>query len=86
MEFCVAIALLEREVGLSQFTDSRVLEPKVQEMIKKLKFYVRPDSKSPESGANLSEKVTVVMKDGRGFSMQVDEAKGHAKILLRQRP
>lgn len=76
MQFCLAIALLERKVALSQFTDKKVQSPKVQEMIRKVNFYVRPDLQNFENAGNHSATVTVVMRDGKKYEKQVDEAKG----------
>lgn len=84
MEFCLAIALLERKVDLSQFTDRKVQDARVQEMIKKVSFYIRPDLKSIESSGNPSATVTVVMKDGKKFEKRVDEAKGSPENPLSQ--
>src|ERR1700732_3081376 len=42
MEFCVAVLVLERKAVLSQFTDEFVRRPEVQEMIRRINFYVDP--------------------------------------------
>jgi 2-methylcitrate dehydratase PrpD len=76
MEFCLAIALLERKVGLSQFTDGKVQDPKVQRIIEKVSFYIREDLTTIENSGNPSTTVKILTKDGREFSKTVDEAKG----------
>ncbi len=76
MEFCLAIALLDRKAELSQFTDARVRDPKVQQFIKKVTFFVRPDLKTVENSGNPSASVKVVTKAGKEFVKRVDEAKG----------
>lgn len=45
IEFCMAVALLDGEVGLRQFTNEKEQDPKVQELIKKVK-YRHPESMS----------------------------------------
>jgi len=76
LEFCVALALLERKVELSQFKDRKVQDPKIQEMIKKVSFSIRPDLNNIENSGNPSTTVKVLMKDGREFTKTVDEARG----------
>ncbi|HEX4646990.1 MAG TPA: MmgE/PrpD family protein, partial [Verrucomicrobiae bacterium] len=46
MEFCLAILLLERKAGLSQFTDKIVQSSDVQGMMRKVNFYVDPEAES----------------------------------------
>ncbi|MBI5969408.1 MAG: MmgE/PrpD family protein, partial [Deltaproteobacteria bacterium] len=76
MEFCLALALLERKVELSQFKDKKVQDPKIQEMIKKVTFSIRPDLNTIENSGNPSTTVRILVKDGRELVKTVDEAKG----------
>lgn len=76
IEFCVALALLERRVELSQFRDEKVKDPRLQEVIKKVSFMVRPDLDNIENSGNPSTTVKILLKDGREISQTVDEAKG----------
>jgi len=76
IQFCLALALLERQVALLHFKDEKVLEPAIQELIKKVTFSVRPDLTTIENSGNPSTSVKVLLKDGREFSKTVDEAKG----------
>jgi 2-methylcitrate dehydratase PrpD len=46
MEFCLAILLLEHKAGLGQFSDKVVQRPDVQEMIRRINFYVDPEAES----------------------------------------
>jgi 2-methylcitrate dehydratase PrpD len=46
MEFCMAILLLERKAGLSQFSDTVVRRADVQAMMRKVNFYVDPEAES----------------------------------------
>jgi 2-methylcitrate dehydratase PrpD len=43
LEFCVAVALLDREVNLEKFTDEKVNRPEVQALIQKVKQFVTKD-------------------------------------------
>jgi 2-methylcitrate dehydratase PrpD len=76
MEFCVALALLERKVALPYFKDQKVQDPRIQEMIRKVTFSIRPDLNTLENSGNPSTTVKVLLKDGREFTQTVDEAKG----------
>jgi 2-methylcitrate dehydratase PrpD len=46
MEFCLAILLLEHKAGLGQFSDKVAQRPDVQEMIRRINFYVDPEAES----------------------------------------
>jgi 2-methylcitrate dehydratase PrpD len=46
MEFCMAILLIERKAGLSQFSDAVVQRPDVQNMIAKVRYYVDPEAEN----------------------------------------
>ena len=76
IEFCTALALLERKVELPHFKDRKVQDPKIQEMIKKVTFSIRPDLNTLENSGNPSTTVKILMKDGREFTKTVDEARG----------
>jgi len=71
MQYCMAIALLDGEVGLRQFSDEKVLDPKAQELLKRVE-YVHPDGLTPLH----PEVVTIKLKDGRELCHEVAIAKG----------
>ena len=75
MQYCMAIALLDGEVGLRQFTDERVLEPKAQQLLKRVHF-VHPQVVAPEEILSMPEAVTIRLRDGRELSHEVLVAKG----------
>lgn len=75
MEFCIAVLLLERRAVLGQFTDNYVRRPEVQEMIRRVNFYVDPVAE--KAGFDkMTSLVTVYLKDGRTLKDQADFAKG----------
>jgi 2-methylcitrate dehydratase PrpD len=75
MEFCIAVLLLERRAVLSQFTDTYVRRSEVQEMIRRVNFYVDPVAE--KAGFDkMTSLVTVHLKDGRTLKDQADFAKG----------
>ena len=75
MEFCMAILLLEHKAGLGQFSDQVVQHPDVQEMIRKINFYVDPEAESAGF-----DKMTSILKihlmDGRTITGRADFGKG----------
>ncbi len=76
MEFCMALALLERQVALPLFQNRVVQDPRIQELLRKVTFSIRPDLNNLENSGNPSTTVKVLLKNGKDFSRTVDEAKG----------
>lgn len=75
MEYCISVLLLEPRVGLGQFTDGAVRRANVQEMIRRVNFYVDPVAE--QAGFDkMTSIVKVHLKDGRTFSGREDFAKG----------
>jgi len=75
MEFCLAILLLEHKAGLGQFSDKVVRRPDVQEMIRRINFYV--DSEAESSGYDkMTSILKIHLKDGRVINGRADFAKG----------
>ena len=75
MEFGLSILLLDRKAGLNEYTDAVVQRSDVQEMIKRVHFYV-----DPEAEAAGFDKMTSILKihltDGRVIPGRADFAKG----------
>ena len=75
MEFCLAILLLEHKAGLVQFSDNVVQRPDVQEMIRRIDFYVDPEAESAGY-----DKMTSILKihltDGGVITGRADFGKG----------
>jgi 2-methylcitrate dehydratase PrpD len=75
MEFCLSVLLLERRAVLGQFTDEYVRRTEVQEMIRRINFYVDPVAE--KAGYDkMTSIITVHLKDGRTLKDQADFAKG----------
>ena len=75
MEFCLSILLLDRKAGLGEFQDAVVQRPDVQEMIKRVNFYVDPEAEN----AGLDKMTSILrihMKDGKVHSGRAEYAKG----------
>lgn len=75
MEFGIAVLLLERKSGLAEYTDAVVQRPEVQEMIRRVNFYV--DAEADEAGFDkMTSIINVHMKDGRVLTGRAQFAKG----------
>jgi len=75
MEFCMAIFLLRRKAGLSEFSDKVVLERDVQEMIPKINFYVDPEAESAGFD-KMTSLLKIHLKNGRVITGRADFGKG----------
>lgn len=71
----MAILLLERKAGLTEFTDKVVNRPDVQKMIEKVELGVHPDAEA----AGYEKMTTIIeieLNDGRKISGRADFGKG----------
>jgi 2-methylcitrate dehydratase PrpD len=75
MEFCMAILLLERKAGLGEFSDKVVQRADVQEMIRKINFYVDPEAESAGYD-KMTSLLKIHLKDGRIITGRADFGKG----------
>jgi 2-methylcitrate dehydratase PrpD len=83
MEYAMSILLLERKATLSSFTDAVVQRPDVQDMIRRVRYYVDPEFNKLElQGASLQAMLVeqsmlkIYMKDGKIISGRTEPAKG----------
>jgi 2-methylcitrate dehydratase PrpD len=83
MEYCMAILLLERKATLNQFTDAVVQRPDVQDMIRRVRYYVDPEfDKRAARGESLQAVLVeesilkIYMRDGRVLSERTVAEKG----------
>jgi 2-methylcitrate dehydratase PrpD len=75
MEFCLAILLLEGKAGLAQFSNMVVQRPDVQEMIRRINYYVDPEAESAGYD-KMTSILKVHLKDGRIITGRADFGKG----------
>jgi 2-methylcitrate dehydratase PrpD len=75
MEFCMAILLLERKAGLNEYQDAVVQRPDVQDMIKRVNFYI--DSEAEQAGLDkMASILRIHLKGGKVISGRAEFAKG----------
>lgn len=86
IEYCVARSLLDGRVRLEDFTDERVNQPEVRDIIKKIK--VRIDSSLPM----IATLINIELADGRVLSKRLDRSRGwpenpleHAELAAKYR-
>jgi len=77
MNYCVARALLDGEVLLTDFTDDRVRQPDLQQLITLVHYADSPELASDLS-AVLGSEVVIKLRDGRSFSRTQKSPKGSA--------
>jgi 2-methylcitrate dehydratase PrpD len=76
MEFCMAILLLDRKAGLNEFTDAVVQRSDVQDLLKRVNFYVDPEAE--KAGLNkMTSILKIHLKGGKVLSGRAEFAKGH---------
>lgn len=82
MPYCVAVALLDRTVGLAQFGDERVRRADVQALMPKVRMFVHPEQTTRECLPTRFSEVTITLTDGRRVQRRVSQAKGQPKNPL----
>ncbi|RMF93464.1 MAG: MmgE/PrpD family protein [Nitrospinota bacterium] len=84
LEYCLAAAILDRKVGLAQFTDEMVQRPQAQELLQRVKRQIHPveATAGERDDEDLPVTVTIKLRDGRKYSQQVDLPKGHPQNPL----
>jgi 2-methylcitrate dehydratase PrpD len=80
MQHALAVALCERKVDLSGFTDAAVANPHYREARKKIHVVTHADWPAGLSGARTP--VTIKLRDGRTYSKTVDVIKGSVEMPL----
>ncbi len=69
LTYPIAISVVDRAAGIKQFTDERVLDPIVQDMVAKVKIYMHPDLKGITDANDVAAcHLTIKLKDGREFT------------------
>jgi len=81
LPYLVAVALMDGKVGLDQFTEARIADPRLRALVQKVSVTDDPEFNRayPESMPN---QVTVKTVDGLSQSLKVTYPKGHPKRPL----
>ncbi len=82
MQFFMAAALVERKLGLSQFTDAKVNDPRIRALMECVTMSAHEDGGNDETPFDFPDVVTVTLKNGARYSHLVSTARGHADTPL----
>ena len=75
MEYCMAAAVLHGDMGLAQFSDASVQDPRAQALLQRARFE-HPDAGQVDWHTTLPDIVRVTLRDGRQVQQRVDIPKG----------
>lgn len=76
MQFCLALALVEREIRIDHFTDQKVQDTDILTHIKKISMDVNPELAKLGYRGTMNAIITIKLMDGRQYTKRVDYAKG----------
>jgi 2-methylcitrate dehydratase len=78
LPYCVAVALIDGEVGLAQFSERRIADPRLYRLMEKIQVVAdaRLNNQYPAAIPNLIE---ITLRDGTVQTRQVDYPRGHPK-------
>ena len=79
--FCVAVGLLERRAGFGQFTESRIHDPAVLRLARKVRYAIDPADEYP---ANFTGHIRATMDDGTVHEVRQGHMRGGARAPLSQ--
>jgi 2-methylcitrate dehydratase len=77
LPYCVAVALLDGEVGLDQFSDQRLADPPLLDLISRVEVRSNADLDA-RYPAGTPNRISVTTTDGREIVREVEFPRGHA--------
>lgn len=75
LQYIVAVTLLDGMALLDQFSEERIIDPRVMDLARRVQIMVDPDIDRVYPGL-YANRVEVILKDGRRFETRIDHAKG----------
>lgn len=78
LQHCISAALIDRHLGLAQFTDERVLATDVQQLRSRVNMLLHPKAVAGSTSDDHPDVVTITLKNGKTLEHSVQIARGHA--------
>ena len=77
IQYCMAVAIIDKSAGLNQFIDDRLKDPRIQALMTKVK-YTHPPELGSSAVDSMRGKVEIVVRlnNGTEFSSMVESSKG----------
>ncbi len=82
LPYCVAVALVEGRVGITEFSPTKLRDPKVFGLAEKVKVDVSPEFRDVRLGG---ADVTVHLRTGEEYSLRANTPRGYAENPLSKR-
>jgi 2-methylcitrate dehydratase PrpD len=79
MPFCMAVAFLDGDAGLSQFTDARAADPAVLALARRISYVIDPDNEYPR---NYTGHIRVETVDGERIAIDQPHMRGGVREPL----
>jgi 2-methylcitrate dehydratase PrpD len=73
--YCIAVGFLDGKAGFEQFTDERVMDPKVRALAEKVTYVIDPGNDYPR---NFSGHIRATLKDGTVHEVRKPHMRGGA--------
>ena len=77
--FCIAVGLIDRRAGFSQFTEARIHDPAVQRLAAKVGYVVDPADEYPR---NFTGHLRATLADGSVLEVRQDHMRGGSRAPL----
>jgi len=78
MPYLIAVALIDGNVGPEQFTDQRIRDPVLHELMEKISV-VEDLTFTTLYPGTIPNEIEIMLKDGKTFKERVDTPKGHSR-------
>ncbi len=84
MQYCMAVAIMDKSAGLNKFIDDRVKDPQIQKLMTKVRYTHPPEwGSSPVDSMRGKVEIVVRLKNGSEFSSLVKSSKGDTENPLK---
>jgi 2-methylcitrate dehydratase PrpD len=81
LQYIVAVSLLDGEALLGQFSETRISEPQVMALAKRVEIVTDPEMDKLYPG-RYANKVEILLKDGQRFEARIDFARGSVEFPM----